>query len=226
MKSWLYVGARDPRRGSGVNGERYSQTVHELVIYINNAVERCFDGPPWLKLRFGGKGYVQIQIWPHPEDVIKLDKIRTKTYNSAAEVICPMHIPASWFDVPGDGLLAIRLFRAVLFALQSIGDRYEIGPPPLRSRTADPGRPELLQLFSPREDQPSPYAAAALLLQQIADRAEPDQLVLAAHEPASQSLRVQQKVVAQSLGTTQAEHILSSETGGGKVRVWTNQQDS
>lgn len=225
MKSWLSVSAHDPGRDSGVDVERYSRCVHDLVAYINDAVERSFAGSTWLKQRFPAKSYVRIDVRVNSGETVNVDKLRTKTYGGPKEIICPVSVPAVWFDVPGDGLLAIRLFRAVLLALDSIGECYEIGSPPLRATKADPGKPDLMDPFSPRLAQPSPYGEAACSLQEIADRAEPHQLVLAGHGLASRFVRARQEAVGQALGMVEAEHVLPAPGEGG-VRVWVIRQET
>jgi hypothetical protein len=227
MSFWIFVSSRAARRGSGVDAKRYLN-IHDLASYANTALERGFGpGSTWLKQRFPAKSFVAIYVRAHGDTTVKVEKPRLKSDGGGPgdpkEISCSVNLPAVWFDAPGDGLLAVRVFRAVLLALRAVGEHYEIGPPPLRSGRADPGKPELRSLFSPPQVGPSPFRAAAASLQSLADAAEPHQLLLAAREPATRSVRARRNAVVTALGSVQAEHVLPV-LDEGDVRVWVIRQ--
>lgn len=225
MTSWLSVSVRNPGRDLEIDTEQYDRCAIELTSFINDAVERGFAGGAWLKQRFPARSLVWIHLYVHGEGSVTVNRPSTKNYGGPKRIQCRAGVPASWFSGSGDVVLMFRLFRAVLQVLDTLGAHYEIGPPGVRSPKTDPGKPKLLDPFSPEPVRPSPYEAVAGKVQDIADRADPQQLIVVAHGPAPRRQQQRWQEVAQALGTPETEQVLTGPEHG-EVHVWTIRMDS
>jgi hypothetical protein len=58
------------------------------------------------------------------------------TDDEAEDLVCEVDLPATWFDQPADGLLAMRILLAGLVVVQDVGRELAIGMPKVRQPTA------------------------------------------------------------------------------------------
>lgn len=220
MRHWLFISARFPRAGPGIDVAAYEGRVHDLVGMVNIVFGRAFDGARWLGRRFPPRTYLDIAVHVQAESGIRVERLRNRNYEGAKALRYRLWVPAAWFAEPGDGLLGIRLFRAVLALLTTLGVERDLGPPPLRSAAADPGRPEPVDLFSPGGSPPPRFAPIARRLLELTERADPGQLVLAGLESVPEPVRRARAVVTRDLGATE-EEVAVALTERERLRVWT-----
>lgn len=55
MTYWISVSARDARDGPGVDAAAYKARVHDLVIVLNDILQRAFAGVRWLRRKYSGE---------------------------------------------------------------------------------------------------------------------------------------------------------------------------
>ncbi|MEU8664173.1 hypothetical protein, partial [Actinoplanes philippinensis] len=130
---------------------------------------------------------------------------------------CDLRIPADWLAEPGDGLLGLRLFQAMLYALRAIGDHYDIGGP---AAAGPGGGAAAWDPFGPPPPPPS-YADVNAHLEHLATSLRPDQLLLVVKEPTTATVARRCRDVRQALGTVVGEHTLHR-----KATAWTIQLPS
>ncbi|MER7471696.1 hypothetical protein [Micromonospora sp. NPDC000018] len=223
MTFWLSVQPRDAPRDLGVDVAGYDARVHNLAAFIEAALQRVVDGARWLRRSFPARSYLRLDVTVHTEAEPSVKHVRTRGQGGAKEIGYLVRVPVAWFDVPGDGLLAVRLFRALLGALEAVGVEQRLGAPPVRAPRSDPGRPELVDLFVPPAARPAGATVTAGRVREAMDRMKPDQLVLAATVPATLAVRRDREVVVRTLGEVVQEFEVRA---GGKegVRVWVVRQ--
>lgn len=220
MTFWIVVGARVGRQGPGVDAAAFEARAHDLVGLVSVALGRAFDGERWLRRQFPSRTSLNIELNACPEGEIRVERLKNRNYDGVKELRYRLWVPGAWFGVPGDGLLGVRLFRAVLALLTAVGAERELGGPPLlRSATADPGRPGFTDLFSPRGASVSRFAPVARRLTELAEETDPDQLVLAGFEGVPEPVRRTRELVSRDLGVTEEDHLISTGKAEG-VRVW------
>ncbi|MEU7614469.1 hypothetical protein [Micromonospora sp. NPDC049204] len=202
----------------------YQDRVHNLAALIEVALQRTVDGGKWLRRSFPARSYLRLDITVHGGPGPSVQHVRTRGHGGAKEIGYLVQVPVAWFDVPGDGLLAIRMIRALLGALTAVGAEQGLGAPPVRSPESDPGRPELVDLFAPPADRPAGAGAAADQVREIIDGIEPDQLVLAATVPATRAVGRDRETVVRALGSVVRETEVRT-AGEEGVRIWVIQRD-
>lgn len=223
MSLWLMVQWGLGPGPVDVDVVRYERTAGELAFQAEFAAERAFVGAAWLKRRFPARSHVNIRLKLSAGDRLEVGTPRATKYDGPKEITCRADIPARWFAEPGDALLGIRILRAVLQVLNTIGKHYDLGPPPIRSAKADAGKPALTDLFAPRPIEPPMFQQAADSIDRIVDGMSPTELVLGAVEPASRGIQRKRTAVAESLGVVESEQTFPAGEEQ-QVRVWTIRQ--
>ncbi len=223
MTFWLSVQPRDAPRDLGVNVAGYDNRVHNLAAFVEAGLQRAVDGGKWLRRSFPARSYLRLDVTVHTEAEPSVGHVRTRGQGGAKEVGYLVRLPVGWFDVPGDGLLAIRLFRALLGALATVGVEQGLGAPPVRAARSDPGRPELVDLFVSPADRPAGAVVTADRVREAVDGMGPDELVLAATVPAPPAVRRDRQVVVRALGKVVREFEVRA-AGEEGVRIWVVRQ--
>ncbi|MEU1363443.1 hypothetical protein ABZ356_26780 [Micromonospora zamorensis] len=224
MTFWLAVQPRDAPCDLGVDVAGYQASVHSFVSSIEVALQRAVDGATWLRRSFPARSYLRLDLTAHTGAEPSVRHVRTRGQGGAKEIRYLVGLPVAWFAVPGDGLLALRIFRALLGALAAVGVEQGLGTPPVRVPGSYPGRPELVDLFVPPADRHAGAAVTADRVREVIDGMEPDQLVLAATVPATRAVRRDREVVVRALGAVVREFEVRGDGKEG-VRIWVVRQD-
>ncbi|WP_433796201.1 hypothetical protein [Actinoplanes sp. CA-252034] len=199
--------------------ERMSSVSTEVA----ERVTRCFAGQAWLRRRFPAHSHVNMRLLPQSDTAAGVELVKTRRGAGPKTIRCDLRIPISWLAEPGDGLLSLRLFQAMLHALHVIGERYDIGAPAAVGPGGHRGDPGVRDPFGPPPPPPS-YADINAHLTRLATSLGPDQLVLAVKEPTSATVARQCRNVRQALGTVVDQHTLIAPHA--KATAWTIQTPS
>ncbi|MFG2061406.1 hypothetical protein ACGFIK_08275 [Micromonospora sp. NPDC048871] len=220
MTPWILVSARDARDSPGLDAAAYNHRVHGLADVVSSAVERGFAGSQWLRKQLPARSFLAIELNLDGGRATRVERLKHRTYPDARELRYKLWVPGAWFSTPGDGLLGIRLLRAVLATVAVVGAERELGPPQLRAAATDPGRPEMRDLFSPPSSEASRFTEAARRLTELVDRADPEQLILSGVEPVTERTQQGRQAVVGRLGAVEDDIVIPvAETE--RVRVWT-----
>ena len=189
---------------------------------VADRVTRCFAGSAWLRRRFPARSYVQVFLLTTDAASAGVEYLTTESGPGGGDgpqgISCGLQIPTAWMAAPGDGLLGLRMFQAVLHALRAIGERYDIGMPSAVGPGADRGEPDVWDPFGPPPRQPS-YADINAHLDRLTRSLRPDQLLLAAKEPVPATVARQCRTVCEALGTVVDQHTLTAPDT--KATAWT-----
>jgi hypothetical protein len=210
---------------TGVDPVLYER-MSSISTEVAERVTRCFAGQAWLRRRFPARSYVNLRLLPHSDTTVgvELVKIRRGGGPSGPKTIrCDLRIPTSWLAEPGDGLLGLRLFQAMLHALNVIGEHYDIGTPAAVGPGRHRGDPEVRDPFGPPPPPPS-YAHIDAHLKRLAASLSPDQVLLVVKEPTSAAIARQCRNVRQALGIVVDQHTLTAPHA--KATAWTIQTPS
>ncbi|UQU66840.1 hypothetical protein COUCH_11465 [Couchioplanes caeruleus] len=195
---------------------------------VTERVTRCFAGQAWLRRRFPARSYVNMRLLPHGDATVGVELVKTETRGGGGPsgpktIRCDLRIPTSWLAEPGDGLLSLRLFQAMLHALHVIGEHYDIGTPAVVGSGGNRGDSEVWDPFGPPPPPPS-YAHINAHLERLAASLSPDQLLLVVKEPTSATIARQCHNVRQALGAVVDQHTLTAPDA--KATAWTIQTPS
>ncbi|MEV6599879.1 hypothetical protein AB0M36_23935 [Actinoplanes sp. NPDC051346] len=210
---------------TGVDPVLYER-MRSVSTEVAERVTRCFAGSAWLRRRFPARSYVNMRLLPGSDATVGVELLKTKGGggpNGPKAIRCDLRIPASWLAEPGDGLLGLRLFQAMLHALHAIGEHYVIGMPAAVGPGADRGDPEVWDPFDP-PPPPLSYADINAHLERLAASLSPNHLLLAVKEPTSAAVVRQCREVSEALGTVVDQHTLSAPNA--KATAWTIQTPS
>ena len=207
----------------GVDPVRYQRVVTAVASQVEYRVAPCYAGSAWLKRRFPARSYVQVHLLAHNDAAVSVEYLKTKSWTDSdgpQEIRCGLRIPTVWFAEPGDGLIGLRLFQAVLHALNVVGDHYGIGRPRAVNPKPDPDF-GLRDPFLPPPLDTFPYAEINAHLDRLATSIGPDHLVLAVKEPTSTTITDQCRSVHEALGMIVERHTLAAPEA--EATAWTIQ---
>jgi hypothetical protein len=188
---------------------------------VGDRVTLGFAGSAWLKRRFHPRSTLQVHLLPTDEATSGVEVMKAKTWGEGPggpkQLRCGLRIPTSWLVDAGDGLAGLRLFRAMLDALHTVGDHYGIGAPAAVTPRSVPGDYEVWDPFRPPPPESS-YADINTHLDRLVDSLRPDQVLLAIKEPTSPAVAGQVRAVSEALGTVVDQQTLT--TPDVKATAW------
>jgi hypothetical protein len=244
MTFWLHLSAppimsagADPARDEplmlysdkpppGVDPGRYHHMI-SVGADVARRVTRCFAGASWLRRAFPARSFVQLHMLTSNDASITVEYLLMESESDSATaprgIHCGLRIPTSWIMEPGDALLGLRLFQAVLQALQAIGEHHNIGMPAAIGPDADRGNPPVWDPFRPPLGLP-PYAEIKAGLERRAASLHPDQLLLIVKQPVSSTVYGQCQDVGEALGAVVDQYTLTAPRI--KVTAWIIQKSS
>ncbi|GIF76526.1 hypothetical protein [Asanoa siamensis] len=209
---WLVLWPREAKRGSPTHTPRFGDAAIELSTYCQDTLNVTFDGGAWLRRRFPAGSLICLKVEAQEVGSVVVGRPHAKGPDGVPkEIRCPVGLPLGWFAEPGDGLLAVRMMRACVTALATLGDHYEIGMPALRSSRR---QHHVIDPFVPRVTAPSPYTDAARTIDGLA--AGPGRLLVVAKPSKDRSGR--QRAVAERLGQVEAPVTVRGREE--KLTVW------
>jgi hypothetical protein len=210
MTDWFHLSA-PPKAPTGVDPVLRWRLIG-AANRVADRVTRCYAGSAWLKRRFPSRSSVHVHLLPTgnaPVSVQRLNIFRWGDNDGPIEIGCGLRIPMPWLTDPGDALLGLRLFQAVLHALHAVGDHYDIGRLAAIGPNADHDKPEVFDPFRPRP-APHSYADLNARLNRLAAALGPEQLLLAVKEPMSSTVAGRCRDVREALGTVVDQHTLTA----------------
>jgi hypothetical protein len=218
---WITLTLKRFKPPPGIDPDPQGRAI-DVVSHVQDRIAPCFAGAAWLKRRFPARSYLNILLLPQNDDAsVSVEYLKTKGWGMGnggpREIRCGLRIPAVWFTEAGHGLVGLRLFQAVLHALNVVGDHYGIGRPAARIPKPDPDF-ELWDPFGPPPPRGLPYAEINAHLERLTVSIGPDQLVLAVKEPASSTITDQCRNVHEALGLIVERHTLTAPDA--KATAW------
>ncbi|UQU66861.1 hypothetical protein COUCH_11575 [Couchioplanes caeruleus] len=211
------------RRQAKVDWASYGRMI-EASNHVSPRVSRCFAGSAWLRRRFPARSHVTLFFVLSDDTSVSVTYLTTISTpdddDSPQGIYWVLNLPTAWLAEPGDGLLGLRLFEAVLDALRVIGEHYGIGMPAAAGSGADRG-----DVWDPFGPPPRPsYADINTALERLTASLPPEQLLLVAKEPVTATVARQCRIVREALGTVINELTLTGPNTKGTA--WTIQTTS
>jgi hypothetical protein len=198
--------------------EDLSAMLHRATQYADSAADNCLDirrwlgqqFPPttvaWLALRWADVGAVEVSqpvSAENPYDHVK------------SEVL----LPRAWRHRPVGAAFAIRMFRAVLTALDSMGEQLGLGPVPVKGGGHHRHLFELEDPFVPPSDTAANEDAADWARSAV-ESLPPGQLLVLARAGSARQQRATTRVV-EALGSP--VNTATRAADDKEIRTWTIQ---
>ena len=140
MSEWLLIGMHgvfvgrhgaDPLKFRDADERRRHSQLHHLAQSIGGCLRELVRLRPWQTA--GGLEHQLVVIDPVLTEVDRptVGRIWRRDDPAYEGVWCELRLPLAWREGPVDGVRSIQLFRAVLLALDGVGEQFGLGPMPV-----------------------------------------------------------------------------------------------
>jgi hypothetical protein len=228
MIEWLFVGLGGVfvgRHGAEVHkyrdaGERRRHIqVQGLAQFSGECLRDLVRLRSWQTS--GGLEHQQVVIDPVLTEIDRpvVGRIWRRDEPAYEGIWCELLLPLAWREGPVDGVRAVQILRAVLQALDAIGERFGLGPLPVGKPPKTPAEAEdPFRAPDPRRRQ-AMDSASTWLVDKL-DLIEPGQVLVAARGAGSGRLESRRARFIGTLGEL-VEHEERVLEDGKKVAMWT-----
>jgi hypothetical protein len=206
VRDWLFGRpAIEPSPTDPTEADRFAG--HEqLVFEAFERLGRAVDLTAWQKK--GGLPHLPVIVRSRYAEVDSptTTSIRREVDLAQEQITCDLVLPAAWRRRPADGLAAIRLQRAILAALDAIGQHFALGPVPVRAPTGEASAPDSSPFPPPDEERP--YEDLAGWVADVVATLDPQQALILARSDVPKRIAQTQERLVKQVGTvlTSARH--------------------